>query len=330
MRRDNINYFAVGLFVVTMGVALLVMLYKITGRAGPTDRYYVNYSNVSGIKYGTGVFYEGYQIGQVENIEPARGADGLRYRVEFSVEKGWPIPADSVAKIVASGLLAAVSLDIEEGDSEVMLEPGSEVSGQDQVNLFAAINDVATYFKDLSEGDIRPLLQNLNARITELTVEYTDLSRSTIRPLLTTVRDTLDDRELMQRLRSTVARLDDGARRLQTLLRDENQERVSGILANVHGASANLEQLIERFETTRARMDAVLEDMDALVAGSGESLEAAVADLRRSMRAIAADIETVMYHVEGSARNMHEFTRLIRENPALLISGSAQPEGGVE
>lgn len=330
MRRDNINYFAVGLFVVAMGVTLLVVLYKITGRVGPTDRYYVHYSNVSGIKYGTGVFFEGYQIGQVEAIEPDRGADGLRYRIEFSVQKGWPIPADSVAKIVASGLLAAVSIDIAEGTSEVMLEPGSEVAGQDQVNLFAAINNVATYFKDLSESDIRPLLQNLNARITELAVEYTDLSRSTIRPLLTTVRDTLGDKELMQRLRSAVARLDDSARRLQTLLRDENQERLSAILANVQEASAGLERLIERFETTRGRMDAVLEDVDALVAGSGESLEASVADLRRSMRAIAANIDTIMYHVEGSARNMHEFTRQIRENPALLIGGSAQPEGGQE
>ena len=33
-------------------------------------KYFVTYNNVSGIKYGTPVAFEGYQVGQVEIIEP--------------------------------------------------------------------------------------------------------------------------------------------------------------------------------------------------------------------------------------------------------------------
>ena len=70
MKRENINYLAVGLFVIVIMSAFFVVVYKITGRTGPTDHYFVTYDNVTGIKYGTPVSYEGYQVGQVELIEP--------------------------------------------------------------------------------------------------------------------------------------------------------------------------------------------------------------------------------------------------------------------
>ena len=59
MRRDSINYLIVGCFVLTVGVAFLVVMYKITGRSGPVDHYHVYYKSVSELKYGTGVYYEG-------------------------------------------------------------------------------------------------------------------------------------------------------------------------------------------------------------------------------------------------------------------------------
>ena len=48
MKRDNINYLLVGSFVLSMGVALVVLLFAVTGRSGPTDTYYVVYDNVAG------------------------------------------------------------------------------------------------------------------------------------------------------------------------------------------------------------------------------------------------------------------------------------------
>ena len=70
MKRDNINYLMVGSFVLAMGVALVVLLFAITGRSGPIDTYYVVYDNVAGLNFGTGVFFEGYRIGQVEAVTP--------------------------------------------------------------------------------------------------------------------------------------------------------------------------------------------------------------------------------------------------------------------
>ncbi|MCC7410921.1 MAG: MCE family protein [Gammaproteobacteria bacterium] len=335
MKRDNVNYLVVGAFVLVMGMALMVMLYLITGRSGPADGYFVYYSNVAGIKYGTGVFYEGYQVGQVESVSPDRGGDRLRYRVDFSVERNWPIPDDSVAKIVASGLLSAVSIEIEGGDSSRLVEPESEIRGQDQVNLFAAINDFASYFQGMSESDLRPLLRNLNSRISELATEYTDLSASTIRPFIHSLHGRIDDPELIGALKSTLARLDDSAGRLQRLLGDQNQRHVADILGNVDRASKGLEELIARTDEARATMHHVLSELDKVVeenkgplSGAVANTQAASADLRESLRSVAEHVETVMYHLDGSARNLHEFTRQIRENPGLLLGSSPPTERG--
>src|SRR5688500_20311884 len=115
MKRETVNYTLVGLVVLVALVLLLASLYAITGKGGPSTSYLVRYRNVTGLTYGAPVFYEGFRIGQVETIEPERVDGKTRYVVELAVRKDWPIPADSVARLAWSGLLAAGAIHSREG-----------------------------------------------------------------------------------------------------------------------------------------------------------------------------------------------------------------------
>ena len=127
MQDSRINYVVVGAFVTGMIVALVVALSILSGRSGATDTYYTLYDNVTGIKYGTAVLYEGYQIGQVDTIEPTANsgvgaapgtnasAKGVLFKVVLKVKRGWRIPEDSVARAAASGILSAMTVDIRGG-----------------------------------------------------------------------------------------------------------------------------------------------------------------------------------------------------------------------
>ena len=125
MRTSKINYFIVGLFVIVMIVGLVVSVALLTGRTGATDGYHAYYSNVTGVKFGTQVVYEGYPIGQVIEVVPEEQDGRMRFRVNFDVVQGWRIPDDSIVEIAAPGLLAAVTLAVNAGESATALDPGS-------------------------------------------------------------------------------------------------------------------------------------------------------------------------------------------------------------
>ena len=132
MKRDNVNYLMVGTFVLVMLAAFFVFLFAITGSTGPSDRYIVYYENVSGVKFGTGVYYEGYRVGQVESLVPEAGETGMRYRLDLSIAAGWRIPEDSLARVASSGLISAISINIQEGKSATALKPGGTIAGEEQ------------------------------------------------------------------------------------------------------------------------------------------------------------------------------------------------------
>ena len=108
MKDSRINYVVVGGFTSVMIVAFVVVISILAGSTGATDKYYTVYNNVGGLKFGTQVLYEGYQIGQVDSIEPLFDDGQVNFRVNIEVQEGWVIPEDSIAQATVSGLLSAM------------------------------------------------------------------------------------------------------------------------------------------------------------------------------------------------------------------------------
>lgn len=325
MRRDNINYLAVGAFVVLVGIAFLWVLYRMTGSSGPTDRYFANFDNVSGIKYGTVTYYKGYPVGQVESVDPQMSDSGTRYRVAFSVRQGWKIPAGSTAAIVLPGPLAPAVVDIREGRGPGMLEPGAELQGEEAADMFAALNEAAADFRRLSE-DSKPLLQNL----TTLSAQMSSLTESDIRPLIASIRKRVDDPVLFDELKAVVAKLNDSADALSQTLNEQNRAHIASILANADHGSAQLEQLLERIEESRAEMHSLFKQMNAMVDDNREGVSQTIKDasvtmreLRGSVEVVADNIDSIVHYLEGSGRNVQEFSREVRENPGVLLGGKS-------
>lgn len=330
MKRDNINYLLVGAFVLAMGVASLVLLLAVTGRSGPTDSYSVVYDNVAGLKYGTGVFFEGFRIGQVENIVPESGPDGVRYRLTLDVQAGWQIPRDSVAMVAASGLISAVTIDIRRGQDRALLAPGDTIPGRGQTDLFSVLNQAAGDFRTLSQDGIMPVLANLNARISEVADELVKFRREELSPLTRRM-----DQEVIGETLAVLKHLDESARGLEALLSDTNQSHVTGILSHVEGVAANLDGLVQRLESTRTQMDHVLVALDGVIADNRAPLTAGTVAAQNSMRELDTALRTLNRHLgqilgnlEGGSRHMNEFARAIRENPARLLRNSEPAEPG--
>lgn len=297
MKRETVNYTLVGLFVLAALAALIATLFAITGRGGSSTSYLVRYDNVTGLTYGAPVFFEGYRIGQVDGITPDHTGtgQGVTYVVDLAVQEGWPIPADSVARLASSGLLADVSIAIKEGKSPTVLEPGAYLKGEEATDVFAALNELAGEVTVLTRERIRPLVELLSTRVDSITHSIDEKT-----PAL------LDEAQaLMQKLGRASESLDQ-------LLGPENRENVAATLENIRNVSAEL-------EGTQERLDAMLTDVQAIAAENRPTIRDAVLNLSQITAAISRRIDAIAHNLESSSRNLDEFSREIRKSPNRLL-----------
>ncbi len=326
MRNQKVNYLVVGLFVLGMLVALIVSLAVLTGRTGATDTYYTTLGNVTGIKYGTQVLYEGYIVGQVESVTPVEEEGRMRFRIEMSVIENWKVPDDSAIRPMASGLLAAKTLQISAGVNNVYLDPGDVIPSAESADMFAAMADVASTVGDLAEHSLKPLIASLQDAVTT----FNDLLRDDGAPMVR------DFRAVAGQLNSSLPTLVADMEAITGNIRDASLQvrgmagSAEAMLGNVDAGvvdfrrmARDMAALARELRGTRGRLDHLLDQSGQLVGDNRAAVSEAVEDLRYTLGSIARHIDSVNQNLEGTARNMFEFSRQIRQNPGLLIGGAA-------
>lgn len=311
MKRETIDYFSVGLLVLVGLALLLFAMFHLVSGIGDRDVYYTRYRNVAGLSPGSLVTYEGYNFGHIAGIEPVRTQEGLEYRVEMQVQKGWRIPADSVARIYANGLLADIVVDISEGRAGQYLEPGDTLKSQQGGDLFATLGTLAGEFGELSETGIRPLLQNLNHSVQ-------------------TVGEDLENRlpPILDAAQRLVEKLDTSAGHLAGILNADTEVQARRVLRNVDSAAADLQTLGGELLEVSEEAQQLLGRLDVLVTATQPDLAQAAADLRRTLQQVARYSNSILQNLDDTARNANEFSRRIRENPGRLLTGAAPIDPG--
>lgn len=291
MKRDNVNYLLVGSFVLAMGAVLLYSLYRITGHSAKGDQYSTHFPNVAGIKAGSIVTFEGFEVGNVTLVEPVARDGRTWYRLTLNIRNPLKLPQDSRALIATPGLLAAPLVEIKEGKSSELIASGGEIPGAASANLMESVANLANDLGQLTETGLKPLLAQVSKKIE-------------------TVGGSLEQNlpAAMNDLRSSMARLNNTAGRVETLFNPENQQYWSGLLKNANAASVDILKLSRELHSVRAEAEGLVKDTRAVVDSSGKDLQLS---LRRA--------DTVLYQLEAAGRNLNEFSRNIRDNPATLV-----------
>jgi len=183
MKKDNINYLMVGLFVLAAVLLLFFMLFKITGLQSDADDYFVIFKNVTGIKNGSAVTYGGYQIGRIEDIEPVFDDGKTNYRIQLKIKSEWRIPEDSVAEVVMPGVISDKQIEITEGGADRALQPGGIISSKESVDLMGLASTLSNEVGGLVAGvsnDISSLLSKLNKSADQISKILSDKNRMRI------------------------------------------------------------------------------------------------------------------------------------------------------
>jgi len=328
MRNRNTSYVAVGVFVTSISAAVVAVLALLGGGSGGGAPYHMFMQNVADLKYGAQVRFEGYNVGQVEAIEPMTETGRVRFRVDLRIRGDWPIPADSVARIERSNFLAAKTIDIAAGQSEWMLKPGEPIIAGRSNDMMTTMTKTAADFGVLAREQVAPLVERLNRLTTSVegTVE-TDIQG--LFRQVTALVDLLERRGdgITRALEHFVGELDKGGRRVNRLLSTENLDRFDRLLANTEAAAGDAAALSQDLRNSADQLNGLMVRIDQAVAENGENVSKSLTDAQYILRSVSQSVDSVLHNMEGSSRNMNEFTRMIRQNPSLLIGGRSRPEG---
>ena len=129
--------------MLTMLSALLVWLAVLSGTTQSTTAYYMEFENVIGLSPGGQILFEGYPVGEIDDIVFTRSPDASVYRLNVNIRKNWGIPEDSIAVMTQASLLSAVVVDIQAGSSNQMLAPDSRIPSLGSSNIMTAMASVA-------------------------------------------------------------------------------------------------------------------------------------------------------------------------------------------
>jgi phospholipid/cholesterol/gamma-HCH transport system substrate-binding protein len=129
MKKTALDFW-VGLFVVLGFVALLFLALKAGNMSSlsfqATYPVKLKFDNIGGLKARAPVKSAGVTVGRVDSI----GFDSNSYQavVTIDIDKQYPFPKDTSAKILTSGLLGEQYIGLEPGGDSEMLKAGDTIS----------------------------------------------------------------------------------------------------------------------------------------------------------------------------------------------------------
>lgn len=121
--------------------------------------------------------------------------------------------------------------------------------------------------------------------------------------------------------------------RVKEALTPKTTEKIQNALDNVALAANNIADLSTDLHSTRKKLDRLFIGLNEISEENRPGLRTSVTDLRYTLGSLSQRVDAITYNLEGTSRNLSEFSRTIRNNPAVLLRGTsknADESGGLQ
>ena len=130
-------------------------------------------------------------------------------------------------------------------------------------------------------------------------------------------------------VRKLLQKLNHSAQQMERMFSDKNRQHLDNMFVNADLSSQQLAQMVSGFEKVNRQLQQLMEQSAAMVSDNDQDIRLVVVELRKAMLSISSNMESILYNLSSSSRNMNEFTRQLRDNPGVLL-GTKPPADTAE
>ena len=267
---------------------------------------YSRYHKIDGLVTANPVQINGKQVGSVNKIffAPDHSGDLI---VAFLIKDKFPIPKNTVARIVNATLLGAKSVDLKLGNAKEMVQSGDTLKGSVEVTLKDEVNSALAPMKARAER----LLANVDTLVRSITELFSKDAQGNLHKSIADVAGTLHN------LNITTAELKEMVR--------NNNIHVSRTLANLDSLSGSLSDSRGNLQATIYNFKNISDSLsNADLAGTIRQTKASLSHINQLLENLNQGKGTVgqlmvndsLYHeLSKSVTNLDKLLKDIRENP---------------
>jgi phospholipid/cholesterol/gamma-HCH transport system substrate-binding protein len=295
-------FFIIG-FSVLLFIFVILLGSRVTERR---DFYRVIYedTSVTGLQIGGAVLYRGIRIGRIEDIQIDREQIN-NIIVSLSVKHGTPVKADQEATLVLVGITGLKQIELTGGtNTSPFLEPGDIIPAGK--SLFESISDKAEVLAVKVESIMDNIIAITNPenqeKLNNILANVDIIIDRSQEPLTDTMKNFKD---ITHELRQTILAVNEIVDKI-------DPDKVGNIVNNAETASNKIASVdMQRLDTTITTLNETLTKTLSTV----NRLDALV---QRN----SPDLNAIIQELKETSENLNEFTRLIADDPSLLIRSS--------
>jgi phospholipid/cholesterol/gamma-HCH transport system substrate-binding protein len=275
--------------------------------------FYAIYDDVSGLSKSDPIYINGLRAGQVQDLYFEGGYTG-KIIVEMQITQDFPIPKNSVAKIISTDLMGTKAIGLNIGNSTSLINDGDTLEASIESTLQEQMEQTLGPLKHKAEellSSVDDILDNLQTILSSETSSNIKMSMSHLEQSLKNVESLTGNLDtLVSKEKSSVERILENAESITTNLRNNN-ESLTAILTNFHQISDSL--VAADMASTLHHANKALADFSSIMnkINKGEG----------SMGMLMNN-DTLYIELEKSARDLNLLLEDVKANPGRYVKFS--------